>query len=347
VTLFSRVAVNTVKHYTEGWGQGFFFSQTIYWELWNEPDGPRFWNSSWNAFAELFDGAARALKAHNSSLQVGGPGVANALHSANYSFSLIDFIAEQGTPVDFFSFHGYGTDAKYPYEVYTPQAVALRARLDSVGLSRVRLHVTEWAPAILGNQSLLDSPAAAAYVATALSTHVALGVGVSIYYPACEGVGAGAWGLFEDGGLWRKAGRAYQAIGETLRDTPLPYGVSFTGGSGGGKGERRKAQGAGDGEVSVLAGRSGSGPSEKLLVNAVISAVSGDSSGALLRVEDLPSGTTLANVSAWCITESGAADPFTPCLSNSSIGVASDGVLTLPWMPLEVPGVLWVQIRLS
>lgn len=263
---------------------------------------------------------------------MGGPGVADALRESgfNYSFGLIDFAARAGTPLDFFSFHGYGTNAARPSALYAPTAAALRARLDQRGLTAVALHVTEWAPAILANQSVLDSSAYAAFVASALTTMVNSGVAVSIYYPGCEGVGAGSWGLFQDGGGgqgagWRAAGRAYQAVGATLRDTPLPYAA--------------RVEGSG-GEATALAGRAA------MVVNAVVSAVSGATSGVRVSVEGLPPGA-LASVDGWCIGAPGGADPFLPCVVNASVAVGADGVLEMPLLPLEVPGVLWVQARLA
>jgi hypothetical protein len=339
VGVFARVAVNTVRHYTEGWGGGFVYpAEQLYLEIWNEPDGPRFWNASAAAFYALFDATARALKAHNPALQVGGPGVASAARDPAFSFALLDFVAQQGTPLDFFSFHGYGTSAAHPSAVYGPQAASLRAYLDKLGLQRAALHVTEWAPAILANQTLLDSPAYAAYVATALTVQAQAGVAVSIYYPGCEGQGQGSWGLFQDAGggggasPWRWAGRAFQAVGATLRDTPLPLTAAVGG--------------AAAGEASALAGRSPSGGA----VSAVVSAVSGETSGVALSVAGLPVGAS-ARYTAWCIGGSGggaAADPFLPCAANASAGaVGGDGVLALPLLPLEVPGVLWVQVSVA
>ena len=331
--VFARVAVATVRHFTEGWGGGIVYRGAIFWEIWNEPDGPRFWNATPGAFYELYDAAARALKAHNASLTVGGPGVASALRNTDFSFGLIDFVAARGTPLDFFSFHGYGTHAAAPTALYAPMAAALRARLDGAGLRAAALHVTEWAPAILANQSELDSAAYAAFVAAALTAMEAGGVAVAVYYPGCEGVGAGSWGLFQDGGggapaAWRRAGRAYQAVGATLRGTPLPYAAQVVAGGGGG-------------EASALAGRT---PGAAPLISAVVSAVSGATSGALLlTVGGLPPGARV-NVSAWCIG-AGGADPLLPCVANASAAVGADGVLVAPALPLEVPGVVWVQAQ--
>ena len=338
--VFSRVAVNTVRHYTEGWGGGSVYGVPLYFEIWNEPDEPRFWVAAPAAFYELFDTTARALKAHNASLAVGGPGVASALRDTNFSFALIDDLAARGTPLDFFSFHGYGTGAARPTALYAPTAAALRARLDARGLGRVALHATEWAPAIQANQSVLDGAAYAAFVATALTALEGGGVDVAVYYPGCEGLGPGSWGLFQDGGgggggapaAWRSAGRAFQAVGATLRDTPLPLTAALAG--------------AGGGEASALAGRSaGAAP----LVSAVVSAVSGATSGALVSVGGLPPGARVS-VSAWCIGGGGAgggADPFLPCVANASAAVDAGGVLALPLLPLAVPGVLWVRAQVA
>jgi hypothetical protein len=226
-TVFSIVAVTMLERY-----KGFI----EFVEIWNEPDGVRFWNSSAADFWVLFDTTARAVKVYNSSLRVGGPGVASplAVKSYNYSFGLLDYIAAHKTPIDFFSWHSYGDIANPPSDwghspegIYNTTIVSVRSALAQRNLTHVAQHITEWQPVILGNASVTGSAEAASFTASALTIMAsAADVQVSIFYPACEGVGPdGSWGMFLDWGngtlSFRRETHAWEIVGSLLRDAPL------------------------------------------------------------------------------------------------------------------------------
>ena len=242
--VFARVAVNSLRRYNDGaFGppgvgpsagpKGFPGKRIFAVEVMNEPDGPRFWNSTPGAFFRLFDTTVRALKAYDPALLVGGPGVSNTIAPASrpYAFGLLDAVAAARTPIDFYSWHGYGTDAASPQPLYERTIATVRAYLDAKGLPGVAQHVTEWASSILGNASLLDSPLASAYVGAAMTYFAQGGVALATFYPGCEGRGASSWGLFADVGngtiLWRGQGYAYAAVAATLRLAPFAMAAAF------------------------------------------------------------------------------------------------------------------------
>lgn len=199
--LFSRVAVHTVQHYNDAaWVGGFAGKRVAFWEVWNEPDGtsPLMWGGTPSEFYTLYNATASALKAYDPSIRVGGPGVAHA-SSQDYAYSFADFIARSGAPLDFFSWHFYGSGASQGNGV-SEVASGVRAYLDSVGLSRVAQHATEWNTDATPSRTARDSPAAATFVATVLTLLAQGGVSVSLFYPACAGIGESSWGLFEDVG---------------------------------------------------------------------------------------------------------------------------------------------------
>lgn len=78
-----------------------------YFEVWNEPNID-FWTGDPKqaTYFELYDHTARALKAVNSRLRVGGP----ATSSAHWVDDFIRHIAAANVPVDFISSHSYGDD---------------------------------------------------------------------------------------------------------------------------------------------------------------------------------------------------------------------------------------------
>jgi xylan 1,4-beta-xylosidase len=80
---------------------------TWYFEVWNEPNID-FWagKPAQATYFDLYDHTARAIKAINPRLRIGGPATAQAAWAA-------DFLAhckERGIPVDFVSSHIYGND---------------------------------------------------------------------------------------------------------------------------------------------------------------------------------------------------------------------------------------------
>jgi len=78
-----------------------------YFEVWNEPNID-FWggNPKQATYFELYDHTARALKAVNSRLRVGGPATAQAA----WADVFIRHCADNNVPVDFVSTHVYGND---------------------------------------------------------------------------------------------------------------------------------------------------------------------------------------------------------------------------------------------
>jgi xylan 1,4-beta-xylosidase len=78
-----------------------------YFEVWNEPNID-FWagDPRQATYWELYDHTARAVKAVNSSLRVGGPATAQAA----WADAFIQHCVDHNVPVDFVSTHVYGND---------------------------------------------------------------------------------------------------------------------------------------------------------------------------------------------------------------------------------------------
>jgi xylan 1,4-beta-xylosidase len=78
-----------------------------YFEVWNEPNID-FWTGrpAQQTYFELYDNTARALKAVNSRLRVGGPSTAQAAWVGD----MIAHATQNHVPIDFVSTHVYGND---------------------------------------------------------------------------------------------------------------------------------------------------------------------------------------------------------------------------------------------
>ncbi len=139
------ICEHIIRHYNEGWADGFHLGIT-YWEIWNEPDGVKSngdqpnWSGTPEQYYELYVESARHLKKCFPHLKIGGPAM-STLTKEGWIRRFFDAIrTNQGTPLDFFSWHCYSTD---------PAMIAVRARrarelLDEGGFTQTESHLNEW-----------------------------------------------------------------------------------------------------------------------------------------------------------------------------------------------------------
>lgn len=122
-----------------------------YFEVWNEPNID-FWNGipRQKSYFELYDHTARALKAVNSRLRVGGPATAAAAWAGDF----LKHAAESHVPVDFVSTHGYaddtvedlfGTQEEIPMDDRVCRAIQkVRNEIRASAFPTLPLFWTEW-----------------------------------------------------------------------------------------------------------------------------------------------------------------------------------------------------------
>lgn len=137
------VCEHIVKHYTEGWANG-FDAGIEYWEIWNEPDlnpddstNKLTWGGKKAQFFDLYEITAKHLKNCFPNLKIGGPAIAGNLQWA------ADFLAEmkkRNVPIDFFSWHIY---CKEP-EQMVEKAVKVKKLLDENGYANAESILDEW-----------------------------------------------------------------------------------------------------------------------------------------------------------------------------------------------------------
>ena len=106
------ICEHIIRHYTEGWADGFTYDME-YWEIWNEPDldpddstNKRCWGGTEAEFAEFYTVAAKHLKSCFPHLKIGGPALA---WCEEWLARFFDRIKEEHPPMDFLSWHWYGT----------------------------------------------------------------------------------------------------------------------------------------------------------------------------------------------------------------------------------------------
>ena len=134
------ICEHIIRHYTEGWADGFKMKIT-YWEIWNEPDldpddstHKRCWGGTEKEFFELYHVAATHLKECFPHLKIGGPALAGHADWAER------FLAQLKAPLDFFSWHVYGPN---PEKVMT-KVKLYRDLLDRYGFQDTESILNEW-----------------------------------------------------------------------------------------------------------------------------------------------------------------------------------------------------------
>ena len=174
---WARICEHVIRHYTEGWADGFRHKIT-YWEIWNEPDNwetvekNEMWHGTFEEYCRLYEVASKHLKAKFPHLKIGGfasCGVSwvsghkspRTKHQFECFHYFLKYIKEHECPIDFFSYHSYSALAPM-----MQQARYIREQLDAAGCKGLETCLNEWLPN--PNHDKLGSALQAAEVAATL-----------------------------------------------------------------------------------------------------------------------------------------------------------------------------------
>ncbi len=139
-----------------------------FFEVWNEPNLIYFWSGTKEEYFKLYNYAARAVKAVDSSLRVGGPATAaNA-----WVDELIEYCKAEDVPLDFVSTHHYPTDVALGHYQDMEQCMADTKRGTVTEMAKsvraqagdMPLFYTEWHNSPSCRDRYHDDPYAAAFV---------------------------------------------------------------------------------------------------------------------------------------------------------------------------------------
>ena len=140
---WARICEHIIRHYTEGWADGFTHDMP-YWEIWNEPDmnkdddlNKMTWGGTKAQFFDLYETAAKHLKACFPHLKIGGPALGFDLAWAE------DFLSEMQrrcVPIDFFSWHMYERTPEHLMN----HSLKVRELLDKYGYGNAESIFNEW-----------------------------------------------------------------------------------------------------------------------------------------------------------------------------------------------------------
>ena len=134
---WARICEHIIRHYTEGWADGFNYKIT-YWEIWNEPDmNEETWGGTREEYFEFYSVAATHLKACFPHLKFGGPALSS---SRIWPIRFLEYIKERRAPLDFFSWHVYGCTI----EKFIERTAYIRQILVDAGFESVESICNEW-----------------------------------------------------------------------------------------------------------------------------------------------------------------------------------------------------------
>ena len=136
---WAKVCVNIIKHYNEGWADGFKYN-IKYWEVWNEPDITSMWSAPLERYFELYEKVSKAIKAHDPSLKVGGPAATDVTDSSALTRPFLKFCRDKSLALDFFSWHLYPNRA----EDFLKHGTLARNVLNEFGFNQTESFVDEW-----------------------------------------------------------------------------------------------------------------------------------------------------------------------------------------------------------
>ena len=142
------VCEHIIKHYNEGWANGFHYG-IKHFEIWNEPDldvldvpsdKRRTWSGTPSEFYEFYAVVAAHLKEKFPHLKIGGPAIAH--RTGEWLDGFLERLTKDGkrVPMDFFSWHWYGTEPKDMLK----RANVVREKLDRAGYGDAESHLNEW-----------------------------------------------------------------------------------------------------------------------------------------------------------------------------------------------------------
>ena len=251
---WAAVCIGIIRHYNEGWANGFHYN-IRYWEIWNEPENrPSMWSGTDEDYLQLYRTAATAIKKQFPTLRVGGPAlgasgsfVNGEFVPTNFAVNFLAMCRNDNVPLNFFSWHCYTAD---PSELVA-RSRAIRQLLDSKGFTETESHLNEWnylpgntwepitkSGTLAARQRYYDEmagPPGAAFVAATLLELQDAPVDVCNFFHG----ELGGFGIFNEQGVPLKAYQALHAF-QSLVETP----------------QRVETHGAAAGKLAIVAGLS-------------------------------------------------------------------------------------------
>lgn len=172
---WARICEHIIRHYTEGWADGFHYDIT-YWEIWNEPDNGidertnMMWHGTKEDYFELYRVTSKHLRAcFGDKIKIGGyassgfyaelkertknGAIAMGMtkeptdwelritYFVDFFREFLEMVSKEKLPLDFYSHHSYEN-----VEKTLIMQKFVEDELEKYGLGDVEIHLNEWNP---------------------------------------------------------------------------------------------------------------------------------------------------------------------------------------------------------
>jgi len=198
--------------------------RTWFFEVWNEPNLTAFGSGNQSDYFSMYRYTVEAIKAVDSSLQVGGPATADNAWVVDF----LDFCSTNQLAVDFISTHHYptdsfgqpGDDTETELADSTRSALREEARTVRHQAGKLPVYYTEWCTSSNPRDPMHDDPYAAAFIVKTVLEANGLVQGYSYwtfsdifeenYFPSMPF--HGGFGLLNIHGIAKPSYRAYELL---------------------------------------------------------------------------------------------------------------------------------------
>lgn len=134
---YAKICVNIIRHYNEGWADGFNYD-IKYWEIWNEPSVINMWTGTIEEWLDLYKEIYTAIKEYDSDIMIGGPVACEPNSSIHKPF--IEYIKRHDIIPDFYVFHCYTSSMEHA-KWYLD---SMWKKLNDHNLTYLPAFITEW-----------------------------------------------------------------------------------------------------------------------------------------------------------------------------------------------------------
>ena len=135
---YARVCLNIVRHYNEGWANGFHWNIRR-WGIWEEPDNKCLFDGDYEKeFFPLYAAIAKTLKAAYPDLQVGGPSTRGREMFRAEKF--VAYCRANQVPLDFCAI----TEYRRSVDKIIAIGEQTRTILDTNGFAKAEVTMSEW-----------------------------------------------------------------------------------------------------------------------------------------------------------------------------------------------------------
>ena len=213
-----------------------------YFEVWNEPNLPQFFDGTREEYFALYDASAETVKEVDPAYRVGGPATAG-ISEGTWIPELISHCAQNNIPLDFVSTHTYGVDGhldefgvyrhtlKRDKDCIVKDVQKARDDVRNSAMPDLPVFFTEWSNSHSGRDNVHDSYITAPFILYTLKRCQGLAQSMSYwtYTDIFEEAGPGpapfhgGFGLMNTQGLCKPSYYAYRWLCEMPGDE-LPTG---------------------------------------------------------------------------------------------------------------------------